>query len=149
MAHEATQRTTINAPAERCFAAVADFEGYPEWAREVQRAEVVEREDGGRASIVAFQTAAFGRKTNYTLRYEYDEPDRISWTLVRGDLMRRLDGCYEFAPSVDRDDETDVTYHLELDLVAPLPGFLNRRAAPKLLRAAPRDLKAHREARAP
>lgn len=148
MAQEATQRTTINAPAEACFAAVVDFEAYPEWANEVKIADVVERGEDGRATVVSFQTAAFGRKTSYTLQYEYDEPHRLSWTLVNGDLMRRLDGRYEFVPSVDREDETDVTYHLEIDLVAPMPGFLKRRAEQKIMRAALRDLKAHVESRA-
>ena len=36
-----------------------------------------------------------GRSTNYTLRYEYGTaPTRISWSLLRGDIMRRLDGSY-------------------------------------------------------
>ncbi len=41
-----------------------------------------------------------GRSTNYTLRYDYSgAPERLSWSLVEGDIMKSLDGSYLFAPS--------------------------------------------------
>jgi ribosome-associated toxin RatA of RatAB toxin-antitoxin module len=145
MADQATQRTTISASPERCWAVATDFERYPEWARDLKEAHVVSRDDEGRAVEVAYRAAAMGRSTAYTLRYEYDAPYRLSWMLVKGDIMRRLDGAYEFSPVEGDEDATDVVYHLTVDLVVPLPGFVKRRAEARIIHLALRELKAHAE----
>ncbi len=59
--------------------------------------------------------------------------------------MRRLDGAYEFLPVTDDPDRTDVVYHLTVELVVPLPGFVKRRAESKIMHNALRELKAHVE----
>jgi len=142
MAEQAVQRTTINAPPERCYEIAADIERYPEWARDVKDARILSRDDEGRPYEVEFRTAAMGRSTTYTLRYDHSgAPQRLSWVLTRGDLTRKLDGTYDFLP-VDGDaSSTDVVYQLEVDLVVPLPGFVKRRAEGKILRTALPELK--------
>jgi len=142
MAEQAVQRTTINAPPERCYEIAADIERYPEWARDVKDARILSRDDEGRPHEVEFRTAAMGRSTTYTLRYDHSgAPQRLSWVLTRGDLTRKLDGTYDFLP-VDGDaSSTDVVYQLEVDLVVPLPGFVKRRAEGKILRTALPELK--------
>jgi ribosome-associated toxin RatA of RatAB toxin-antitoxin module len=143
MADQATQRMTIGAPPDRCFEAVVDFEHYPTWARDVKSATVLERDDEGRGTVVAFRAAAMGRSTSYTLRYDYsDAPRMLPWQLVEGDIMRRLDGAYEFVPA-DDGEATDVIYSLTVDLVVPLPGFVKRRAEARIINTALRELRAH------
>jgi ribosome-associated toxin RatA of RatAB toxin-antitoxin module len=148
MADQATQRMVIGASPQRCFDTVVDFERYTTWARDLKEATVVERDDDGRAVEVAFRAAAMGRSTNYTLRYDYgDAPRKVAWRLVRGDIMRELDGHYEFLP-VDHDpDSTEVVYTLKVDLVVPLPGFVKRRAEARIINNALRELRAHLEPR--
>ncbi|MGY6500246.1 MAG: SRPBCC family protein [Acidimicrobiales bacterium] len=146
MSEQATERTLINAPADRCYEVAADVEHYPEWAHDVKEAEVRSRDDHGRPLDVAFRTAAMGRSTNYTLRYDYTgAPTRLAWHLVEGDVTRKLDGAYEFAPHDGSDGVTSVTYTLEVDLVVPLPGFVKRRAEARILRTALPELKARVE----
>jgi ribosome-associated toxin RatA of RatAB toxin-antitoxin module len=143
MAEQATQRTTIAAPPERCYEAVIDFEQYPRWARDIKEAKVVQRDDEGRGVEVAYRAAAMGRSTSYTLRYEYGEaPSRVPGKLVRGDLTRQLEGVNDFVPLDDYPDSTEVTYHLTVELVVPLPGFVKRRAEARIMHTALRDLKA-------
>lgn len=147
MPEQATERTVIAAPLERCYEVAADVERYPEWANDVKEATVLERDDQGRPLEVAFRTAAMGRSTNYTLRYDYDQaPNRLAWRLVSGDLTRVLDGSYEFSPHPDDPGSTEVAYTLTVDLVVPLPGFVKRRAETKILRTALPELKARVEA---
>ena len=139
MTEQATQRVTIDAPPERCYEVVLDFERYPEWARDVKDVVVTARDDEGRPLDVEFRAAAFGRSTRYTLRYDHSlAPQALSWKLVQGDIMRACDGSYEFvaAPS----GATDVTYHLAIELVVPLPGFVKRRAEVRILNTV-RELK--------
>jgi ribosome-associated toxin RatA of RatAB toxin-antitoxin module len=146
MSEQATERTVINAPVERCYEVAADVERYPEWANDVKEATVVSRDDEGRPLEVAFRAAAMGRSTSYTLRYDFSgAPNRMAWKLISGDVTRTLDGVYEFSAHPDDAGSTEVAYTLEVDLVVPLPGFVKRRAETKILRTALPELKARVE----
>jgi uncharacterized membrane protein len=146
MADQATQTMEIAAPADRILAVLLDFDAYPSWARDLKGVTVESRDDDGRAREVTFRAAAMGRSTSYTLRYEHgEEPRTLAWELVRGDIMRRLDGSYVLEPVNGAGDRTRVTYHLAVDLIVPLPGFVKRRAESKIIHAALRELRAHVE----
>lgn len=145
MADQATQSMEIAAPADRIREVLLDFDAYPTWARDLKGVTVDSVDPDERGREVTFRAAAMGRSTSYTLRYQYeDDPSRISWELVRGDIMRRLDGSYLLEP-VDGTDRTRVTYHLAVDLVVPLPSFVKRRAESKIIHTALRELRAHVE----
>lgn len=139
MAEQTTERTHVDASPERCYEVAIDFEAYPEWAKDVKDVKVVERDDEGRGRHVEFRAAAMGRSVTYTLEYDYSKaPAEFSWTLVKGDLMKRLDGTYRF----DADgDGTRVTYDLAVDLALPLPGLVKRRAEAKIVGSALKELK--------
>ncbi len=141
MADQTTRHLRIDAPLSSIWDVLTDFEHYTDWARDLKEATVVERDEDGRATVVHFRAAGMGRSTSYTLRYQWDDtPNRLPWELVEGDIMRVLDGAYEFA---EHDGVTDVTYHLRVDLVVPLPGFVKRRAEAKIVSTALRDLRDH------
>lgn len=143
---QASQRLTIAAPADRLFDVVTDFDHYTDWIRDLKSVEVVERDADGRAVEVRYRAAAMGRSTSYTLRYDYrDSPRVLPWRLVQGDIMRRLDGSYEFRPLDGDPEQTEVVYHLTVELIVPLPGFVKRRAESKIMHNALRELKAHVE----
>jgi uncharacterized membrane protein len=139
MADQVTEQLVIDAPAEHCFEVAIDFERYPEWARDIKEADVLERDAQGRGTRVAYRAAAMGRSARYTLEYDYGQaPRELSWRLVEGDIMRRLDGIYVFEPD---DGGTSVTYHLAIELVVPIPGFVKRRAEGKIMGTALAELK--------
>lgn len=143
MADQATEHMFMKAPPERCYEVVLDFERYPEWVADIKHVEVLQRDDEGRGTKVAFRAAAMGRSTSYTLAYDYSKaPGEISWVLERGDITRRLDGTYVFDPL---DDGTEVTYHLAVELVVPLPAFIKSRAEGRIIGNALRELKARVE----
>ena len=143
MADQATETMEIAAPVERILDVLLDFDAYPTWARDLKGVTVEARDDEGRGREVTFRAAAMGRSTSYTLRYEHDD-GRLSWELVRGDIMRKLDGSYRLEP-VAGNGRTLVTYHLAVDLIVPLPGFVKRRAEQKIIHTALRELRAHVE----
>lgn len=141
MADQATQHMHIEAPLERIWDVLTDFEAYPTWARDLKEATVLQHDEEGRASLVRFRAAAMGRSTTYTLAYEWDDaPQRLPWKLVSGDIQKVLDGAYEFE---ETDSGTDVTYHLRVDLAIPLPGFVKRRAEARIISTALRELREH------
>lgn len=146
MADQATQRATIAASPARLFEVVTDFEHYPDWARDLKDVEVLSRDDQLRPIEVRFRAAAMGRSTSYVLRYDYSDAPRIlSWKLARGDIMRQLDGAYEFRPVDDDPDSAEVVYNLAVELIVPLPTFVKRRAETKIMHNALRELKGHVE----
>jgi len=146
MADQATQQMVVGASPQRTWQVLTDFDDYPTWAADLKSAEVITRDDEGRALEVAFRAAAMGRSTSYTLRYDYGKaPEVLAWQLVEGDITRKLDGCYELAPVEGEPDRTNVTYHLEVDLMVPLPGFVKRRAEARIVTTALRSLRAHVE----
>ncbi len=99
MADQATEKISVGAPPERCFAVAADLERYPEWAADIKEVEIKERDDQGRPLSVTFRAAAFGRSTSYTLGYDYAEaPHILAWKLTQGDITTKLDGSYVFDP---------------------------------------------------
>ena len=149
MTDHASQRILIQASPQQCYETVLAGEHYPEWADDIKEAEVLARDDEGRAGDVAFRAAAMGRSTSYTLRYTYgSNPLRISWRLLAGDVMRRMNGEYEFLEVDGKPDLTQVHYHLEVDLLIRLPGFVKRRLEAKIVHTAVDDLKARIEAAA-
>lgn len=144
MAETASQTTTIAATPERVWAIVTAFEQYPEWAKDVKDVVVRVRDDQGRPTEVEFRASALGRSTHYTLGYDYTEaPAVLSWRMLRGDIMRTIDGAYHFGAAAD--GGTDVQYDLAIELVVPLPGFVKRRAEVRILNTL-RELKSRAEA---
>jgi uncharacterized membrane protein len=144
MADRASETITIGAPLDRVWAIASDIERYPEWAHDVTSVSVRSRDDEGRPAEVEFRASALGRTTHYVLAYDYaSAPDRLSWTMVSGDIQRSIDGAYVLR-SIDG-SSTEVRYELAIELAVPLPGFVKRRAERRILNAV-RELKAVAEA---
>ncbi|MGH9062498.1 MAG: SRPBCC family protein [Acidimicrobiales bacterium] len=147
MAEQATERMVVRASPAQCFAAVIAFEAYAGWAVDIKSVAVEARDDQGRGTRVTFRAAAFGRSTTYTLEYDYaTAPGGLSWVQTEGDVTSRLDGHYVFEPTDEGD--TEVTYHLDVELRVPIPGFVKRRAEGRIIHTALGDLKARVEAEA-
>ena len=146
MEEQVAERLIIRGTPQDCYAVLTAFEGYPDWAADIKAVTVDERDQQGRARRVTFRAAAFGRSTSVTLQYDYtNAPRELSWVQVDGDLTRRYDGYYRLAPSGDSD--TEIVYHLVVDLKVPLPGFVKRRAEGRIMGTALRELKAFVEGR--
>jgi hypothetical protein len=134
MADRATRNATIHVPPATCLDVALDYERYPEWAKDVKAAEVLDRDDAGRATQVEFTASAIGRSARYTLAYDYSGlPEKMSWSLVKGDIVDAIDGAYLFTPSTTVPGATDVQYDLAIEVRVPMPGFVKRRAEVRIL----------------
>ena len=145
MAEQTSSSIVVDAPPADVMAVIADFESYPEWAKGVQKAEVVEQGTGDRAEQVYFALDVSPIKDEYTLAYDWDGDREVTWTLVEGNMLRALDGAYTL---VERgDSSTEVTYRLALDVSIPLIGMLKRKGEKILIDAALKGLKKRVESR--
>ena len=131
MVDSGSESVVVSAGLDACFAMTIDFEKYPEWAHDVKQATVLTRDTSGRPTVVEFRASALGRSTHYTLEYDYAlAPNKLSWHMSDGDIMRSIVGSYAFEPA---GTSTRITYDLAVELVIPLPGFVKRRAEMRIL----------------
>jgi uncharacterized protein YndB with AHSA1/START domain len=143
MADEAHERISVAASPARLWEIATDYERYPSWARDVKHVAVLERDPEGRGHHVEYRVAGLGKSIRYVLEYDYTEaPHAFSWRFVEGDWLRRLDGRYGFE---GEGDGTRVTYDLVVDVSAPLPGLIKRRAASMIMGTALKELKKEAE----
>jgi len=146
VAEQAHEQIRVEASPGRCYEVAIDFERYPDWAKDVKQATVVARDGEGRGDKVEYRVAGLGKSIHYTLQYDFgDAPASFSWRLLEGDMLRKLDGTYRFEAD---GDATLVSYDLVIDLSAPLPGLIKRRATGKIMGTALRELKKEIERRA-
>ncbi len=145
MIDEMTMTTVVAASPEACYALITDIERYPEWATDISSATVIESDPVGRIAQASFRVEALGRTARYTLAYDHGgAPHQISWKLVDGDVVKQLDGRYEFNPMTEP-GRTEVLYQLALELAVPLPGFVKRRAERRIAHTALADFAARLE----
>jgi len=147
MGDHAEETVVIDAPPQACFDVICDFVSYPEWARDIKSVDVTRTDDDQRGGLVSYRAAAMGRSTSYELEYFYgSNPLRVGWRLVTGDLLKRLDGHYVFAPLDGDATRTQVLYELDAELIVPMTGFVKRRAESRIMRTALEDLRKRVEA---
>ncbi len=135
---EGSATAEINAPLERCYEHAADVDRIAEWQGGVQKVEVLERDEQGRVLEARISNDAKVRTVSYTLRYRYEEPHRITWDYLEGDI-KDIDG--EFVLEDLGDGRTLATYSLALDPGVWLPGKLAKVLNEQVMRGSVEDLK--------
>ena len=137
------QTIEIDASPQECFEVAADLGAYPEWATEVRRVDIHERDIEGRPSRATLTVDAMVRQVTVTFRYNYDSSS-MSWNAESGSDIEELDGSYEFNPV---DGGTLVVYALRVVPAFNIPGFLRRQAEKQLVGTALRGLRKRVEER--
>jgi len=127
MAEHTSSSITIEAAPADVMSVIADFARYPEWTGEVKEAEVLATDDQGRAEQVRLVLDAGAIKDDHVLKYTWLGDKEVSWTLVKSQMLRSLDGTYALAPMAGG-VRTEVTYKLAVDVKIPLLGMIKRKA---------------------
>ena len=143
MAHHGTSSIDVDATAEELMAIVSDLESYPDWLPDVKGVEVLGTDSEGRPTASTMTVDVTIKEVTYTLDYEYDGVERMSWTSRPGGDVKSIIGSYAF--EINDDGGTTVTYDLAIDPGFPVPGFLLKRAAKHITAAAIEGLKARAE----
>ncbi|MFD9036984.1 SRPBCC family protein [Streptomyces bottropensis] len=126
MAEFTSSSITIEAAAVDVMGVIADFARYPDWTGEVKEAQVLETDGQGRAEQVRLVMDAGAIKDDQTLAYTWTGANEVSWTLVKSQMLRSLDGSYLLKPVGD--SVTEVTYQLTVDVKIPMLGMIKRKA---------------------
>jgi ribosome-associated toxin RatA of RatAB toxin-antitoxin module len=126
MAEHTSSSITIEAAPADVMGVIADFDRYPDWTGEVKEAQVLATDDKGRAEQVRLVMDAGAIKDDQTLAYTWSGDHEVSWTLVKSQMLRSLDGTYLLKPVGE--DTTLVTYRLTVDVKIPMLGMIKRKA---------------------
>lgn len=130
----------IDAPIERCWAALEDVASAPEWQGGLVELEVIERDAQRRPLICDAVSDAKVRRVETRQRFSYDPPSRLSWTMVEGELDA-MEGYWELEDLGG--GRTRATYGLAVD-PGPVPRLvrvpLERAARAILVNPRPQEL---------
>src|SRR5712692_3649347 len=111
----ASRSILIDAPIETVFGIITDYEKYPEFLSEVKAIRVSERREG--EAVVQYEVSVL-KTIRYTLKLKEEKPQRISWSLVEGELMRENKGSWLLEP---QGKQTRATYSIEMTLGPLVP----------------------------
>ncbi|MFD5451501.1 SRPBCC family protein [Streptomyces sp. NPDC003470] len=125
MAEHTSSSITIEAAPADVMEVIADFARYPDWTGEVKEAQVLAADAQGRAEQVRLVMDAGAIKDDQTLAYTWTGAHEVSWTLVKSQMLRSLDGSYLLRPA---GSGTEVTYRLTVDVKIPMLGMIKRKA---------------------
>jgi uncharacterized membrane protein len=134
---QAERSAEIDAAPEECFAALLEYESFPDWQRAVKSVDVLSRDQDGRGCDVEFRIDAKVKQVRYVLRYSYEPPHRIAWRYVEGDV-KDVNGEFllEDAPG----GRTRATYRVALDAGVWMPGPIKKVLTDQVMKGAVDDL---------
>ncbi|MFJ9723481.1 SRPBCC family protein [Streptomyces sp. NPDC101209] len=144
MAEHTSSSITIEAAPADVMGVIADFARYPDWTGEVKEAEVLQTDAQGRAEQVRLVMDAGAIKDDQVLAYTWTGQNEVSWTLVKSQMLRSLDGSYLLKPAGA--GATEVTYRLTVDVKIPMLGMIKRKAEKVIIDRALAGLKKRVEA---
>ena len=139
---QASRSVTINVPPEKLFDVIVDYEKYPEFLPEVKKVKV----EGGQGSIkeVTYMVDIKAKVITYTLKHTAERPTKLSWTMVKGEMMKGNDGAWTLKPGA-QPGTTEATYAIDLKLSSLVPGFIEKALAEQSLPGLLANFKARAE----
>lgn len=125
------------------YGAVAELDRWPEWARDLERVEILGRDGEGRPGRVRMVADLFGKEFDATVEFHYDQaPGALRFTLVEARKLTSLEGRFRFQA---QSEGTLVAYGLRLVLLKPKAPRIERMVSRKIDTYLSRDLRRHIE----
>jgi ribosome-associated toxin RatA of RatAB toxin-antitoxin module len=141
MSEKSSSTIVIDAPLAEVQAALFDIATYPEWLTSIKKADVLERDDQGRAIKAKLAIDAGMMKDRVTLDYDWSAaPASLSFSMDEADLLTQMDGTY-FIEAID-EDSTQVTYELTVAVSLPVPSMMITKSQQQTIDAALKELAA-------
>lgn len=132
MAVRASREVLFDASPEAILDALADIDEVPSWSTLHRCTEVVDRHPDGRPHHVKATVKIMGITDKEMLEYHWGD-DWMVWDAQETFQQRGQHGEYKLVREGDR---TRVRFDLIIDLAAPIPAFLVKRAKKMVLDAA-------------
>ena len=124
MAVRASREVVFEAPPEAILDALADIDAVPTWSPVHKHAEVLDRHPDGRPHHVKATLKIMGISGKEVLEYHWG-PHWVVWDAHDTLQQRGQHGEYNLTRE---GDQTRVRFDIIVDLAAPIPQFLIKRA---------------------
>lgn len=111
------QRTiVINAPVEKCWSVICDYERYPEFLPEVKKIRTQNRR--GNEVDVQYE-AEVVKVIKYTVHMKEDGPHGLRWSFIDGEFMKDNKGGWKLEDAGN--GTTKATYDIEVEVGLLVP----------------------------
>jgi coenzyme Q-binding protein COQ10 len=135
----ASRSIVINAPQEKVFDIIINYDRYPEWLTEVKKIRTSDRK--GNEVKIHYEVDFKIKTIRYTILAREERPQRMSWSFVEGEVMKDNKGSWMLEP--EGEGRTKVTYSVEVTVGPLVPkSILNAlvdQSLPKMLEAVKRQ----------
>ena len=127
---QASRSVVVNVTPEQLFDVIIDYEKYPEFLPEVKKVKV----DAGQGTIkeVTYTVDIKAKVITYTLKHTAERPNKLIWTMIKGEMMKGNDGTWQLKPG-PQPGTVEATYTIDLKLSALVPGFIEKALAEQSL----------------
>jgi ribosome-associated toxin RatA of RatAB toxin-antitoxin module len=132
----ATRSIVINAPPDKVFDVIAQYDRYTEFLPEVKKIRTSDRKGN---EVKVHYEINLVKTVRYTILAREERPKRMSWTFVEGEMMKDNTGSWVLEP--EGEGKTRVTYTVEVALAlgplvpkAIITGLVDQ-SLPKMLEA--------------
>jgi hypothetical protein len=125
MAVRASREVVFDAPPQAILDVLADIDTVPTWSPLHKRAEVLDRHPDGRPHHVKATLKIMGITDKEVLEYHWGDRWMV-WDASETFQQRGQHGEYNLTP--EGDDKTRVRFDIIMDLHAPVPEFIIKRA---------------------
>jgi len=125
VAVRASREVVVDAPPEAILDVLADIEAVPTWSALHKSAQILDRHPDGRPHHVKATLKIMGITDKEILEYHWGDRWMV-WDSSETFQQRGLHGEYNLTP--EGEDRTRVRFDIILELGAPVPEFLVKRA---------------------
>jgi coenzyme Q-binding protein COQ10 len=114
MASKVSKEMVVDVPLERFWEVVADYEAYSGFVPSVKRTRVVRADKG--VKDVEYEVDLGVKTIKYTLRHLEHAPTKMTWSLVKGEMMKVSNGSWELSNHAGK---TLARYTVEVQVQKP------------------------------
>ena len=128
----ATRSIVINAPMEKLFAVITDYERYPEFLPEVKKIQLSNRK--GNEVDVQYE-AEIVKTIKYKLHLKEEKPNKVSWSFIEGEFMKDNKGGWVLEDAGNGTTKATYNIAVEVGMLVPktIVNALVETQLPKLL----------------
>jgi coenzyme Q-binding protein COQ10 len=116
-----SQTIEINASPQACYDVITDYESYPDFLPETKAIQVGKK--SGNTAEVTF-TIEVIKKVSYTLKMVGKPPKSVSWSMIKGEMMKSNDGGWDLEEV--KSGVTKATYSIDVNLGLLVPGAVSK-----------------------
>ena len=110
----ATRSIVINAPPDKVFDVITDYEKYGQFLSEVKKVSASDRQGN---QVTLNYEIDLVKTIRYSIRVTEERPKKMSWTFIKGEVMKDNKGSWVLEP--EGEGKTRATYTVEV-AVGPL-----------------------------